>query len=149
MSGRNRDAVQLLARVETDVAAPRRARHNYAMALLADNQRMRAVRLLRLDMAAVEAEQLANEFAASIAAMPGQRGVNALRLPDPTESQLRRLLPSPAAPELPSSPAAAVPEPPTATPPAGVTREELPPVVAPAAAPAAAPPMADRSRRKA
>lgn len=56
-------AVAVLVEAETDSSAPRSARHNLGLALVAAGQQDRAERVLRLDMGRVEAVELANAFA--------------------------------------------------------------------------------------
>lgn len=62
MGGDPQTAATTLARAETDVSAPRRARHNLGLALGALGQRTRLVRLLGVDMGRAEAEAQAPEF---------------------------------------------------------------------------------------
>lgn len=63
LAGRAGEAVTLLAPAEQDRAAPRRARHNLALALVADGQQARATALLRQEMPEEEAARLSGAFA--------------------------------------------------------------------------------------
>jgi len=64
MSGHPADAVQALAAAASDPAAPRRARHNLAMALVAAGDRTGAIAVLQKDVPAAEAAALVDEFVA-------------------------------------------------------------------------------------
>lgn len=70
LAGRAQEAVALLAPVERDRAAPRRARHNLALALAAAGDQPRVVRVLRIDMGAGDAERLASDFRAWAESLP-------------------------------------------------------------------------------
>jgi len=62
MAGDAAGSVTTLARAETDVKAPRRARHNLGLALGAAGERTRLLRLLGVDMGRAAAEAEAPEF---------------------------------------------------------------------------------------
>jgi tetratricopeptide (TPR) repeat protein len=63
MSGRAHEAAGTLAGADHDPAAPRRARHDLALALVAADKREQAIGVLEADMPAQEAATLADEFA--------------------------------------------------------------------------------------
>ena len=63
MAGRADDAATALAGAEQDPTAPRRARHDLALALVAAGRREQAIAVLRVDIPAAEAAALADEFA--------------------------------------------------------------------------------------
>lgn len=62
LAGQSGEAVALLDAAEQDGAAPRRARHNLALALVVDRQPARALALLRQEMPAEEAARLLDAF---------------------------------------------------------------------------------------
>jgi Flp pilus assembly protein TadD len=62
LSGRAAEAVAVLEPAESTAAAPRRMRHNLALALAMTQQRERLVRLIRLDGQAIDAEATADQF---------------------------------------------------------------------------------------
>jgi len=64
LDGRADEAVRPLERFEQQPAAPRRARHNLALALAASGDETRAARLLRQEMSSSRALQMAREFTA-------------------------------------------------------------------------------------
>ncbi|WP_431267961.1 hypothetical protein [Dankookia sp. P2] len=64
LSGQARTAAEALAEAEYAPDAPRRARHNLALALAATARPDRAVRLLRLDMGPAEAAAMGQELTA-------------------------------------------------------------------------------------
>jgi Flp pilus assembly protein TadD len=64
MSGKPEAATEALANAGIDPTAPRRARHDLALALVAAGRRDQAIRVLQTDMPAADATALADEFAA-------------------------------------------------------------------------------------
>jgi Flp pilus assembly protein TadD len=62
LSGRAAEAVVVLEPAESAAAAPRRMRHNLALALALTQQRERLLRLIRLDGQAADAEAVAEQF---------------------------------------------------------------------------------------
>lgn len=63
MSGNPPGAVATLSGAERDTSAPRRARDDLALALIAAGKRDQAIAILRQDVPPAEADSLANEFA--------------------------------------------------------------------------------------
>jgi Flp pilus assembly protein TadD len=118
MSGQRAAAIGTLGEAEFDPTAPRRARHNLALALAADGQHARVVRLLRTDMGPTEAETLAQQFR-GFATWLDQRG--------PVAGSV-------AAAQRTAAPAAAAAAAPAAAPaplPGEVRASDLPPAAAP------------------